>query len=130
MKIKLLNIDDDELILFIHETLIQQTEFSNDSAYFLNAKDGLQFLDQNYLPGVKYLILLDINMPVMNGWDLLDVLKLRPYAAQVKVILLSSSENTSDRLKAKNYSLVKGFLSKPLKEEHFETIKEVLSVNL
>ena len=130
MKIQLLNIDDDELILFIHETLIQQTEFSDDSVYFLNAREGLAYLDKCHTPDVEYLILLDINMPEMNGWELLDILKLRSYASQIKVILISSSENESDRLKAKNYKLVHSFLSKPLKIEHFNIIKEIANAKL
>ncbi|MFC3563199.1 response regulator [Pedobacter jamesrossensis] len=128
MKIKLLNIDDDELVLFIHETLIQQTEFYEDSMFFLNAKNGLEFLDNSKVSDAEYLLLLDINMPGMNGWDLLDVLKHRSYASKIKVILLSSSENESDRLKAKNYELVQGFLSKPLKIEHFDTIKQIAGI--
>ena len=129
MKIQLLNIDDDELILFIHETLIQQTEFSDNYVYFTGAKDGLAYLDKCNDPDTRYLILLDINMPEMNGWELLDILELRPYASQIRVILVSSSENESDRLKAKKYKLVYSFLSKPLKTEHFDIIKEIANTN-
>lgn len=127
LKIELLNIDDDELVLFIHETLIEQTEFSAGSKYFLKAKEALEFLDNHSTFSVRYLILLDINMPEMNGWDFLDILMDKWYASYITVLLVSSSENESDKLRAKKYNVVKHFLSKPLKIEHFDIIRQVLT---
>jgi len=60
------------------------------------------------------LILLDLDMPVMDGWEFLDAFLKLPIAKQVCVFVLTSSIHPHDREKARHYSLVKGFFSKPL----------------
>lgn len=64
--------------------------------------------------GVPDLILLDLDMPVMDGWEFLDALTTLPVAKQICVFILTSSIHPDDREKAKQYNVVKGFFSKPL----------------
>ncbi|MGI4742827.1 MAG: response regulator [Janthinobacterium lividum] len=64
--------------------------------------------------GIPAFILLDLDMPVMDGWEFLDALTLLPIAEQTCVFILTSSIHPADREKAKHYHVVKGFLSKPL----------------
>lgn len=64
--------------------------------------------------GIPDLILLDLDMPVMDGWEFLDALVALPLAKQVCVFVLTSSIYPGDREKAKHYQVVKGFFSKPL----------------
>ncbi len=72
-------------------------------------------------------ILLDINMPIMNGWEFLDEYKrlnIDP-AGKCKIFIISSSVFSNDINKARSYPLVKDFISKPL---NVEKIKELFKV--
>lgn len=64
------------------------------------------------------ILLLDINMPEMKGWQVLDELERRGINIQVK--MLTSSMDPHDVEESKNYGMVSGFLNKPLKEEEVE----------
>ena len=63
-----------------------------------------------------FLIVLDINMPVMNGWEFLDKLNTIAIKPLVKVIIVTSSIDSSDKDKAKEYDQVFEFMEKPLQE--------------
>ncbi|HEX8356176.1 MAG TPA: response regulator, partial [Segetibacter sp.] len=79
----------------------------------------------DYLKGIKekgiipQIIFLDINMPVMNGWDFLEEFeKVRnEYVQLPRIYLLSSTVDPEDYRKAKKFSLVENFISKPLSRE-------------
>jgi CheY-like chemotaxis protein len=93
-----------------------------------NGKEGIQSIKE--LNSVcdtneKTLIFLDLNMPIMNGWEFLEELKNLNDTLQLsyKIFVLSSSINPDDRKKAENNPLVTGYLSKPLSIEILEQIK-------
>jgi len=65
-------------------------------------------------------VFLDLNMPIMNGWEFLDKLSKakNEITMHYKLYILSSTINPDDQKKAKSNPLVSGFLSKPLTKEH------------
>ncbi|MGM1057300.1 MAG: response regulator [Bacteroidota bacterium] len=73
-------------------------------------------------------VLLDINMPVLDGWGVLDHLEKLNLATikNIQLYIVSSSMDKSDVLKANQYGLVKKFFHKPLKKED---ILEILNGN-
>jgi len=117
-KINLLVIDDDDINIFIIKKIVEKTGFNVNmvsKANGLLAIDHLKVtMDQVDFPN---LILIDINMPVLNGWEFLDTYDTLNISKKVDMYMLSSSVYENDIEKAKTYAKVKGFISKPLSIE-------------
>lgn len=117
--VSVLLVDDDEINNFISIKLIKKALLNTEIMACLNGKFAidqlveLQRQDINKLPDY---ILLDINMPIMNGWEFLDEYKrlnIDPLG-KTKIYIISSSVFSNDINKARSYPLVKDFISKPL----------------
>src|SRR6201992_3202731 len=117
--VSILLVDDDEINNFISIKLIKKAVDNADIKACLNGKFAIDELseiqrqDPSKLPDY---ILLDINMPIMNGWEFLDEYKrlnIDPLGKS-KIYIISSSVFSNDINKARSYPLVKDFISKPL----------------
>ncbi|MDP9048346.1 MAG: response regulator [Bacteroidota bacterium] len=117
--VSVLLIDDDEINNFISIKLIKKALLDTVITACLNGKLAIELLadiqknDPSKLPDY---ILLDINMPIMNGWEFLDEYKrlnIDPLG-QSKIFIISSSVFSNDINKARSYQLVNNFISKPL----------------
>ncbi len=112
-------IDDDPLSFVIHSKVIQSSKLALRMSFFDNAMDALSALkelgqaDPEKLPDY---IFLDLKMPVIDGWGFLDLLMKFPewMLQNTKVIILTSSIDLFDIKKAKTYSIVSDYVSKPL----------------
>jgi CheY-like chemotaxis protein len=84
---------------------------------YLDCKE--QFVDRDCDCTCPDLILLDLNMPVMNGFDFLELYEARnnPEKEQVKLYVLTSSSHSLDHFKISLFKSVTGYLTKPLTEE-------------
>lgn len=128
--ISVLLVDDDEINNFISIKLIKKAILSTDITACLNGKfaiDQLVAIQQKNPHDLPDYILLDINMPIMNGWEFLDEYKrlnIDPLK-KTKIYIISSSVFSNDISKAKSYPLVQDFISKPL---NVERIKEIFGV--
>jgi CheY-like chemotaxis protein len=127
--VSILLVDDDEINNFISIKLIKKALLNTDITACLNGKFAIDQLldivskDPAKLPDY---ILLDINMPIMNGWEFLDEyerLKIDT-TGKTKIFIISSSVFSNDINKAKSYPLVVDFISKPL---NIEKINEVFA---
>jgi CheY-like chemotaxis protein len=67
-------------------------------------------------------------MPILNGWEFLDSIQRERFANHLYVVILTSSVDSSDKVKAKNYSQVIGFLEKPLRAESCDFIKKIPAI--
>lgn len=128
--VSVLLVDDDEINNFISIKLIKKAFANTEIMACLNGKlaiDQLVEIQENDPEKLPDYILLDINMPVMNGWAFLDEFKRLELdvAGKCKIFIISSSVFSNDINKAKSYPLVKGFVSKPL---NIEKIKELFKV--
>jgi len=116
-------IDDSKADLFIAKLIIQKCNLESEIVELNNGEEALEWFQANQ--DIKdTLVLLDINMPIMNGFEFLDSIKPITFHSSVDVYLLSSSTHPEDQKRAKDYDLVKSYLVKPIKRE---TILELIN---
>jgi CheY-like chemotaxis protein len=124
-------IDDDPICHMISSKIIKlfssfEVEAFTDPSQALAQLKWRALNEPQKLPGY---ILLDIDMPVMNGWQFLEEFEKLPAVViqRTCVMMLSSSNHYTDIEKSKKYKSVKNFLSKPLNEQKLKLIKESCS---
>src|SRR3954470_661402 len=124
----ILYIDDDPIALMLSKMVINKSLFSNE---IITARNGQEAL--NYFKDLKgkstekqpQLVFLDLNMPVMGGWEFLDCFSTEEYSDYntIKIIILSSTIDPEDLEKSKIYPMVLDFLPKPISKEMLEYVK-------
>jgi CheY-like chemotaxis protein len=125
MNFELLLIDDDEIFLYLNEMEIQRSGFFNEPIKFADCTKALEYLKSNDSAEKKYLLMLDINMPVLDGWDFLKVLRRFNLDAQIKVIMLAASVDPRDQIKTKAFPEVISYLEKPLTKANLDRLTEL-----
>ena len=106
-------VDDDPINNLINNRLLNKVKVTEKIEEFLEGQYAIERIAE--MPVDKtLLIFLDINMPVMNGWEFLKIYQDRFEERDDIIIILSSSIDFQDRQKAKEYSIVSDFLEKPL----------------
>lgn len=118
-------IDDDKIYHFLFRNLLKQNSIDVDTLFFPN---GLEAIDHiKHMPdgaALPDLILLDVNMPIMNGWQFLEeYTKIVPPGTPVTIYMISSSNNEVDIKKARDFGeVVKDYFLKPICKEDLEKI--------
>ena len=115
-------IDDDEINNYIATKLIDKLPFKAKVTTCLNGEVGLDYLHSCILNQLEFpdIILLDLNMTVMDGWEFLNVYKnsiVPSLNKNVIINIVTSSVYNIDMLKSATYSFVNRFVSKPLNTE-------------
>jgi len=122
-------IDDDVVVKILMVKILRKIGFEGIIHEFDDGKkalDKIQMLDSGLPTGGINLILLDINMPEMNGWGFLDRITLLPEIWKEKqfITMITSSIDNTDKIKAFGYQEVKDFIQKPVS---IPLLKEFLS---
>ena len=109
-------IDDDPCTLFYNNVVIKKFFYYSDVISFKSPSTAIDYFYNDFksCPS-ETIVLLDINMPELSGWDVLDKLKMLPRVAREKlsIIILSSSIDPDEKSKANNNSSVIGYIEKP-----------------
>ena len=118
-------IDDDEVIVFLHEIILSEYVSVGTSIRTYNyATDALMYLN-TIETEKKILILLDLNMPEVSGWDFLNELNKNSTNENIYIIIVTSSIDINEKIKAKNYKQVLQFMEKPLLIEKIMEWKKI-----
>ncbi len=118
-------IDDDEVFNMITSYTIKDDFPNAKISTFLEPEKGLEFIQENIdAASSMQILLLDINMPTLSGWDVLEKLDLMgtEICSKLKIFILSSSVNERDKALANDNPLVSGYLEKPLKKAMLDTV--------
>ena len=121
-------IDDDKLTVKLMSILISKNKFCEEIQSFHNPQIALDQLKQSYqnngiLPDA---ILLDLNMPVMDGWQFLDEFILLPIEKNISIFIMTSSIDPIDIEMAKRYNVVKDYIEKPITAQKLDTLCKLI----
>lgn len=119
-------VDDDPLYNFGTKKLLEFTSFTEEVSFFLNGEAAWKDFEKRSRDGASLpdVILLDINMPIMNGWQFLDLISAAKFTHPVKIFVISSSINQDEMDRAKTYALVVDYITKPMTLDKFKDLKK------
>lgn len=123
-------VDDDDVFVFLTTKAIEQTSLVDLIKVFGNGLDALNFLkeNKNNVDALPEIILLDLSMPIMNGWQFLEeYAKLNPtIGKKITIYICSSSISPDDITRAKTISEVSDYIIKPItKEKLIDMLKKL-----
>lgn len=111
-------VDDDPIYQIIANKIVQRSAMFSEVTTFKNGKEAIDTVhlaleSKNTIPDI---ILLDINMPVMDGWEFMEELSaVKPkIEKEFSVYIVSSSIAVEDKSKSKKYTDILGYISKPI----------------
>lgn len=119
----LLIVDDDPIVVMLHKRVSKKAGLHQEPQIFTNGEEALRYIQQYNSPADHHVVLLDINMPVMDGWELLEKLAGTELQATVNVVMVTSSLDASDEKRANEYEHVIGYITKPIRKENLEALK-------
>ncbi|QHT70163.1 response regulator [Rhodocytophaga rosea] len=126
---KILLVEDQDIDAFLTEKVLLMAEVSDSISICKDGEEALTYIQdicrkKNANESIPELILLDINMPRMNGIEFLHELR-RKYEKDFTVVILSSSENPQDVALSAKYN-VDYYLVKPITEDKVKKMVERL----
>ena len=118
--LEILVVDDDKILTLLHKRQLERLSFPVRVYY--NGKTALEYIKAS--PGTSFLVLLDIHMPQMNGWEFLETINNTPLKKEIKVVMVSSSITAADKHRALTYAQVIDYFAKPFTSVDLERLLE------
>lgn len=121
-ELNILIIDDNDITNYLTENVFEMANFSCHRTYMTSGQEAIEYLEKKSEDDFPNIILLDINMPGMDGWEFLEkyVAIVHPENQNTKVIMLSTSIFEKDRIIASEHEHVSGYIQKPFTIEAIE----------
>lgn len=117
-------IDDDPIFVFGLKRFLKIAQLGEEYIHYSNGKLAIEGLDRYYKEhhNLPDLILVDLNMPVMDGWQFLETYRNTLESEGQLVFIISSSIDPADIKQAKEFSFVKEFIYKPITAEKLKDL--------
>jgi len=123
-KIRFYLVDDDDLFHLIHNRFIKSQLPEAEIISFIDPREALTAIAETRDSPQPAILLLDLNMPYLSGWEWLDAFskKWDFTNTSLKIFILSSSDSMQDRIRVHEYAHISGYLVKPLSKEAIASI--------
>ncbi|WP_282161968.1 response regulator [Ulvibacterium marinum] len=119
-------IDDDPIFIYGTRRIMKEVDFCDNILVFNNGQDAIEGLKELIDKGedLPEVLFLDLNMPIMNGWEFLeDFVKIpNPDGKKVIIYIISSSVDPRDLERIRNYKMVNNYILKPLSPQDLENV--------
>jgi CheY-like chemotaxis protein len=126
-------IEDDSITQFLNRHIIESFAFCENIIEAANGLEALNYYEKlengaEPIENVPEVIILDLNMPILDGWEFFESFKNKypNFLEKTKVFVLSSSINPEDIRRANNDRNIAAFLEKPLDNDKLEVIRHIL----
>lgn len=128
-KKKVMIIDDNEIDIFINQKVLEFNNFASEIINIQAAQNAIDQLKSSKIEDIPNLIFLDLNMPIMDGFRFLYEFSLMPdeVRSKIKIVVLTSSDNSNDKEKVAANADVLTYISKPLTDQKLSDIASMLS---
>jgi len=121
-------IDDDKLTARLVSILLTTYGFSDDIKLFNNSELAMEDLTKNAteIDTLPDIILLDINMPIMDGWQFLEEYKNLPIKKDISIFIITSSIDPIDLETSKKFPIIRSYIQKPITSEKLKFMTRLI----
>jgi CheY-like chemotaxis protein len=117
-------VDDDSIFQFTTKIKIEKGKLATEVLFFNDGEEIINYISNTPPNQLPELILLDINMPIIDGWDFINFYKEVPKAKRdkIKIFMISSSINPDDVRRAEESPFISDYITKPIKDKDLSKI--------